>query len=472
MITRFYADGFKNLVDFTAHFSAFNCIAGANAAGKSNLFDALQFLSNLTKMSIYEAAAKVRSEGQDNTNIRDLFTRVGTEHLNKMCFEVDMIIPQKSISQLGQDVKADITSVRYALELRYNEDEKSLEISKEELRPISIGDMTESLKFPHSKEWRKSVLTGRRSSSQPFMYTESGIVRLAGGTGGAPIQNIAAKMPYTVLSTVQASHPTAAVVKSVMASWMLLQLETSSLRQSDSTITTRNSRLSERGKHLPATVARLQREAGEQSDLLQELTNEVAKLIEGVTEISIEEDTKRDLLTLVMRKRDGSTLPARALSDGTLRFLGLAVLLLDKKTQSIICLEEPENGIHPEKIPDILDILRRIACDTNLAVDDDNPLRQVIFNTHSPDVVKELQAEDLLMAQLSNKQRLVLGVEPSSWRNKLKNADDKNLYIPLSRQKLHTYLYGRNAAPSDTTDKSQKIKELHPQQPLLFPTEP
>ena len=47
MLTRLHVKGFKNLVDTEVHFGPFTCIAGANAVGKSNLFDAIRFLSLL-----------------------------------------------------------------------------------------------------------------------------------------------------------------------------------------------------------------------------------------------------------------------------------------------------------------------------------------------------------------------------------------------------------------------------------------
>lgn len=40
MLTRLEVDGFKNLLDFPVDFGPFNCIAGPNGVGKSNLFDA------------------------------------------------------------------------------------------------------------------------------------------------------------------------------------------------------------------------------------------------------------------------------------------------------------------------------------------------------------------------------------------------------------------------------------------------
>ena len=47
MITYLKIDGFKSFQQFEMEFTPFTVIAGANAAGKSNLFDALKLLSDL-----------------------------------------------------------------------------------------------------------------------------------------------------------------------------------------------------------------------------------------------------------------------------------------------------------------------------------------------------------------------------------------------------------------------------------------
>ncbi|MBM3262563.1 MAG: AAA family ATPase [candidate division Zixibacteria bacterium] len=56
MLTRLKVSGFKNLVDVEVRFGPFTCIAGANGVGKSNLFDAILFLSALADRSLIEAA--------------------------------------------------------------------------------------------------------------------------------------------------------------------------------------------------------------------------------------------------------------------------------------------------------------------------------------------------------------------------------------------------------------------------------
>jgi hypothetical protein len=153
------------------------------------------------------------------------------------------------------------------------------------------------------------------------------------------------------------------------------------------------------------------------------VSNRLADLIDDVHRVSIDRDEKRELLTLNVMGRDKTSYAANALSDGTLRFLALAVLEQDPEVQGVLCLEEPENGIHPARIPAIIKLLQDIAMDVNEKVDAENPLRQVIVNTHSPVVVQQVPEDTLLVAEPKEmicSGKRVIGVRfsclPGTWR--------------------------------------------------------
>src|SRR5208283_4538305 len=77
------------------------------------------------------------------------------------------------------------------------------------------------------------------------------------------------------------------------------------------------------------------------------------------------------------------------------------VLAIEPNSRGVICMEEPENGIHPERIPAMIQLLRDLTTDiqehqSSVA---GNQLRQVIINTHSPSVVMQVPDDSLLMAE-------------------------------------------------------------------------
>ncbi|MCP4688172.1 MAG: AAA family ATPase, partial [Desulfobacterales bacterium] len=417
MLTRLKINGFKNLVDVDIRFGAFTCIAGVNGVGKSNLFDAIKFLSDLAGDTLINAALSVRDKGGKTTDVRSLFHRAGGLRTGRMSFDAEMIIPLEGVDDLGQLAKAGITFLRYRVELAYRRDARSpslgsLELLMEELEHINLGDAPKKLKFPHgAKTWRKSVLKGRRTT--PYISTEddgdSRVIKLRqDGSSGRPKSFLAETLPRTVLSTVNAAEsPTALLARKEMQSWRLLQLEPSSLREPDKFTTPPG--LGFDGSHLPATLHYLAR-THESNDILSEnrtsswiydqAAMRLSELIDDLYTIDVDRDERRELLTLEVTDLDGTVHPARSLSDGTLRFLALAVLELDAEASGVICLEEPENGIHPARIPAILRLLKDISIDLDYPVGSDNPLRQVIVNTHSPPVVSQVDDNSLLVAEL------------------------------------------------------------------------
>ena len=421
MLTRLQISGFKNLVDVDVRFGPFTCIAGANGVGKSNLFDAILFLSSLTERTLAEAALCIRDESQKTGDVQSIFHRIGTEKDGEMRLEAEMILPKHALDDLGQHVEASITLVRYVIRLGMRKsdspqaDAGPLEVLEETLVPMRLRDASEHILFPASKEWRESVLEGRRTSE--FISTgrqgDQLIVRMhQDGRSGRLLTRPAAALPRTMLSTVQTGeYPTALLVRREMQSWRLLQLESSALRRPDEFRAT--PRMGTNGSHMAATLYQLARKVPENcgqangksegtriAAAYAQVANRLATLLEDVREIIVDRDDTRELFTLLVRTRDGTLHPARDLSDGTLRFLALTVMEFDRQSGGVLCLEEPENGIHPRRIPVMLQLLQDMATDIDEPCDEGNSLRQVIVNTHSPAVFQQVPDDSVLLAEL------------------------------------------------------------------------
>jgi predicted ATPase len=414
MLTRLKVSNFKNLLDVDVRFGPFTCIAGANASGKSNLFDAIQFLSALANNTLMDAALSIRSEHLASGDIRSLFHHSGDAYADTMSFETEMIVPKEATDDLGQLAQAGITFLRYRLVLAYRGDDSALlpgtlEIRREELTHINRSEANQHLPFAQGKtEWRKSVLSGRRTSA--FISTENrsgeAKIRLSqDGVAGRPKQFLAKQLPRTVLSTVNATEsPTALVARREMQSWRMFHLEPSALRKPDDFRTPPG--LDVNGGHLAATLYQLaasrNRGNGNSANgtwVYEQVGQRLAEFIDDVYAVSVDADQKRQLLTVEVTDRNRTTYPARSLSDGTLRFLALVVLEMDPTVKGVLCFEEPENGVHPERVPAILRLLQDIVVDINEPVSAENPLRQVIVNTHSPTVVMSVLDEALLVAE-------------------------------------------------------------------------
>jgi predicted ATPase len=486
MLTRLKVSGFKNLASADVRFGPFTCVAGVNGVGKSNLFDVIQFLSALADRSLMDAAQSVRAEGRRATDVDSLFLRAREKSADEMSFEAEMIVPSESVDDLGQTARATITFLRYNLTLAKRHDENNsplgpLEIVKEELKHINLGEAFKHLLFDHTAStWRRSAVVGSRRT--PFFISTEGegsnrVVHLHqdSGGGGRPRSFSAGTLPRTVVSASNAAeNPTALVARREMQSWRLLQLEPSMLREPDDFRAPTS--LDPNGAHLPATLYHLATSGRKhQGNGLEEINvgqvygqvaTRLSELIEDVRDVWVDADEKRELLSLMASGRDGTPHAARALSDGTLRFLALAVLELDPRTQGLLCLEEPENGIHPERIPAMLRLLQDIPTDVREPIGTDNPLRQVIINTHSPAVVAQVPDDSLLVAEpqelfLGGKpvQGVVFGCLPDTWRARSEEAH------VVSRGKLLAYLNPFVRQPSD--ERGRRVVDRADIQPLL-----
>lgn len=91
--------------------------------------------------------------------------------------------------------------------------------------------------------------------------------------------------------------------------------------------------------------------------------------------------------TLGVRLDDGTEVGPHAMSEGMLYFLAFLVLA-EIKRPAILLVEEPENGLHPSRIADVMRVLRAIS-------EDRVQPAQVLIATHSPLVVNELQPHEV-----------------------------------------------------------------------------
>jgi hypothetical protein len=174
-----------------------------------------------------------------------------------------------------------------------------------------------------------------------------------------------------------------------------------------------DSKVSVTGAHLPNALLRIGNQA--------EIATKLADLIPGIISVEVDADEKRQLRSLVVKLKDEVPYAASSLSDGTLRFLALAIMSSDTESAGLLCMEEPENGIHPERIEAMLQLVRQLADTTTDVAEADGftTIRQVIINTHSPLVVGGLETDDLLMAQavrFKGFEKIILKPLLNSWR--------------------------------------------------------
>jgi predicted ATPase len=123
----------------------------------------------------------------------------------------------------------------------------------------------------------------------------------------------------------------------------------------------RNDSLSETFDNLPARLAVLMGRPTTKRRLLDALN----QLAPGFDDLNIVPEGGALVLYLVEGNR---SIPARRLSDGTLRYLCLLTILLDPEASPLIVIEEPELGLHPDMMPTLRDLMIEASTKTQLVV--------------------------------------------------------------------------------------------------------
>ncbi|MBD2294954.1 AAA family ATPase [Anabaena sphaerica FACHB-251] len=105
-------------------------------------------------------------------------------------------------------------------------------------------------------------------------------------------------------------------------------------------------------------------------------------------------------------------IPATRLSDGTLRYLFLMALLLDPTPPPLICIEEPEIGLHPDILPTIAELLIEASQRT-----------QLVVTTHSDALVSALSEypESVVVCERDNTGTHLRRLEPGKLKDWLEN---------------------------------------------------
>jgi predicted ATPase len=121
------------------------------------------------------------------------------------------------------------------------------------------------------------------------------------------------------------------------------------------------------------------------------------------------------LIDLRVEEENGITIPASRLSDGTLRWLSLLSILLHPDPPPLVCIEEPELGLHPDMIRPLARLLLSAS-----------ERMQLVVTTHSDDLVDEL----------SGTPESIIVCEKHEGSSSLRHVDSNELSGWLERYRL------------------------------------
>ncbi|MDQ7821983.1 MAG: AAA family ATPase [Candidatus Eremiobacteraeota bacterium] len=170
----------------------------------------------------------------------------------------------------------------------------------------------------------------------------------------------------------------------------------------------RNDRLEEDFSNLGLFLSRLRKTPKTKKAILEGLRD----LYEGLTDFDVV--VEGGSVQVFFTEGDFS-IPATRLSDGTLRYLCLLAILCDPKPPPLICIEEPELGLHPDILPKLADLLVEASQRT-----------QLIITTHS----------DILVDAMSERPEVVVVCEKHDGQTEMRRLEGDKLAKWLEKYRL------------------------------------
>jgi predicted ATPase len=386
MIKRIYIENYKSLRRVTVPLQEMTVVFGPNAAGKSNLFDALNLLARLvTCKNIKEAFEGHRGLPLESVHYHegDLAEVLAKESHN-FTFEADVLLSDAVI----RDVEQRITDLRKGLDKEKELNGDRTKVTERFLRyrlELEILTKTGVVRVKNERLCALSLRTNEEKARNAFLEKMEGNLSLR-MEGQAHPSYHEVGLDYTIASTPRYAphYPHLTAFREEMSRCRFYYFEPRELMRAANAVADVTA-LGSRGEDLAAFFHTLKDRNPAQFDVIKLAAQQ---LVPSLTDISIERNSKAELFLNVTVGK--ATYSNRLISEGTLRVLGLLAILSPLSGSTTIGYEEPENGVHPRRLRDIAEIL----------INASNSDRQILVNTHSPILPEYFKNENLLVCKM------------------------------------------------------------------------
>ncbi len=342
MITWLHVENFKNLADVQAEFGPVNAVIGPNGCGKSSLLQAIDFLRAFFYPSLENYLSERNSQYSDLPNLR----RTG----KKIRWHLRATLGADRTGACGGEYEYVVTARRW--------------------RYLGVGEEKLTYTPPQGEPVVLIDRAGRK------------LRRFADSTEREDLTLVS--MPRSLLADINPKLRRSFPQMFHFRDWItslryFLVWDPKVLRRPDRG---KHKELGESGEHLAPLLATLKHESPEQ---FARIVRRISRLFPTVTDIAVKGGRGWGWQQISLVEGNGRNVRfnSQQMSDGVLRLLAICTFLYTDRLPGVVMFEEPENGIHPQLIGEVIQLLRELT------------LRkppnqcQVFFTTHSPYVLDQ-----------------------------------------------------------------------------------
>ena len=349
MLRKIRYQGFRSLRDASLEPGALTILIGPNAAGKSGVIAGLHLIAEAVRTDVETALSRIGGA------VGEVAFKGGTGESFEL--ELDYFLPDPAAPHSKTDMRYGIVVGTHADRVAAREER--LKVKHRRSEP---GAPLTWLSARHGKG--RAIKDPETATREPFDTGEPGVLALK------------------ALGFLDA-FPRIKALRSFIEDWQFLAVHLEAVRVP---------RRAERAR-------RLDTDGGNLANVLRTLSGtpthdaiveDLGLLLESVEGVDTHVD--RGQISLLLKERFfEAPVEAFAASDGTLRLLCLVTALNLMPEHGLLCIEEPEHGLHPHVLGPLLDVIRG-RCPAS-------GTRQVLVTTHSTELVDAAEVEEVVTVE-------------------------------------------------------------------------
>jgi len=382
-VTELNVHNYKSLRNIRLKLAPLATFLGANASGKSNFSDALDFLGEVYRWSLEGAVSKMG--GYENICYRHVRrSKQAITFAVKVQFSREELGPRGFIFQVDGEIASVSFEHSFSFKAAGQKIAAPFEVVQENVKLIA--------ELPPKKGGKITVLECRRRG-RILEYLD-----VATGQGPS-FESLALFVPSQRKDELQQyiegllkEAPTTELLSSILPRVLygfqyytrslgavgVYQLNPRSCRGTG--VPLPNPTLTRFGENLPAVLKYLQEKHRKQ---YQQLFKALRRVMPTLEAIKVPYNPNRTLSLAFEEKGFGRPWIPEDISDGTIQTLALLVAVFDPRTK-LVTIEEPENSVHPWALRNFVGAVREVVQD-----------KQILLTTHSSILIDQMKPEEV-----------------------------------------------------------------------------